>query len=53
MILMHMQLSGLIILNESALYSWGKLSALFGSAIFVILGIYVLTRKQNLVVVND
>lgn len=43
MILMHMMLAGLILLDESALYTWGELCALFGSAIFVILGIYILT----------
>lgn len=43
MILMHMMLSGLILLDESSLYTWGELCALFGSATFVILGIYILT----------
>mmetsp|Transcript_34747 Transcript_34747/g.45715 ORF Transcript_34747/g.45715 Transcript_34747/m.45715 type:complete len:169 (+) Transcript_34747:773-1279(+) len=53
MILMHMLLSGLIVLNESALYTWLELLQLYGSAVFVIAGIYVLTKKQNIVVIKD
>jgi len=53
MILMHMMLAGLILLDESALYTWGELCALFGSAIFVILGIYILTQKQSFVLLMD
>ena len=52
-ILMHMILSGLIVLNEAALYSVWELVKLSGSAVLVIAGIYVLTQKKNLVVVHD
>ena len=44
-ILMHMILSGLIVLNEAALYSVWELVKLSGSAVLVIAGIYVLTQK--------
>jgi len=53
MILMHMMLSGLILLNESANYSWGQLISLSASAFVIILGIFILTRKQNIVVIKD
>ena len=52
-ILMHMILSGLIVLNEAALYSVWELVKLSGSAVLVIAGIYVLTQKKNMVVVHD
>ena len=45
MILMHMMVAGLLVLDESSLYSWEELMLLFGSATFVILGIWVLTCK--------
>ena len=53
LILMNMLLSGLIVLNESQLYTMWQLIKLFGSALLVVLGIYVLTKKQNLVVLQD
>ena len=53
MILMHMMVAGLLVLDESSLYTWQEMMLLFGSAAFVILGIYVLTCKQNLVVLKD
>lgn len=45
MVLMFMLVAGLVVLNESALYDWGELALLYGSAGFVILGIYILTQK--------
>ena len=53
MILMHMMAAGLLVLDESALYSTEQLFLLLGSACLVVLGIYVLTCKQNLVVMKD
>ena len=44
-ILMGLMVSGLLVLNESALYTVGELFLLFGSAIVVIAGIYLLTKK--------
>ena len=52
-ILMGLMVAGLLVLNESALYTWGELCLLFGSAIVVIVGIYLLTKKQNLIMVNN
>ena len=52
MILMLVMASGLIVLDESSKYSWGELFVLFASATLVVLGIYVLTKKQNLIVIN-
>ena len=52
-ILMGLMVTGLLVLKESALYTWGELFLLFGSAIVVIAGIYILTIKQNLVMVNS
>ena len=43
----------MLVLQESKLYSWGELFLLYGSAIIVIIGIYLLTKKQNMVLVND
>jgi len=53
MILMFMLLTGLIVLNESDLYNWWQLFKLYASAGLIVLGIFVLTRKKNLVVVQD
>ena len=53
MVLMFMMVAGLVVLNESALYDWGELALLYGSAGFVVLGIYILTQKQNVVVLKD
>lgn len=53
MLLMFMLIAGLLILDEMDFYTWGELALLSGSALFVILGIYVLTKKQNLVMVKD
>ena len=52
-ILMGLMVAGLLVLNESALYTWGQLSILFASAIVVIAGIFILTKKQNLIMVNS
>lgn len=53
MILMHLMLAGLMVLDESSLYTWGELFLLYGSAVLVVIGIYILTKKQNLVVIKD
>ncbi len=53
MVLMFMMVAGLVVLNESSLYNWGELLMLYGSAGFVILGIFILTQKQNIVVIED
>ncbi len=53
MVLMFMMVAGLVVLNESSLYNWSELVLLYGSAGFVIAGIFVLTQKQNIVVVED
>ena len=50
---MGMMGTGLIVLKESALYSWGELFLLFSSDILVVLGIYVLTKKQSMILVKD
>ena len=50
---MGMMFTGLIVLAESAKYTWGELFILFGSAIVITLGIYLLTKKQNMVLVKD
>lgn len=52
-ILMGLMVAGLLVLNESALYTWGQLSILFASAVVVIAGIFILTKKQNLIMVNS
>lgn len=52
-VLMGMMGSGLIILNESALYTWIELCLLFGSAFVVIAGIFLLTKKQSMVLIQD
>lgn len=49
-LLIFMIVSGLIFLDESANYTWGELIRLFASSGFVILGIYVLTRKQSAII---
>lgn len=53
MLLMGLMVAGLLVLNEAALYTWGELFLLFGSALFIIFGIYLLTKKQYMVVVMD
>ena len=50
---MHMMVAGLIVCNESVLYSWGELLRLCSSAGFVIIGIFILTKKKNIVVIKD
>ena len=52
-ILMGLMVTGLLVLNESALYTWSEMFLLFGGALIIIIGIYVLTMKQNMVVVGD
>ena len=44
-ILINWMMSGLVLLDESNLYSWGELFRLGASCILVILGILVLTFK--------
>ena len=50
---MGMMGTGLIVLKESSLYTWGELFLLFGSAITIVIGIFILTKKQNMVLVKD
>ena len=50
---MGMMVTGLIVLKESALYTWGELFLLFGSAVVICIGIYILTKKQSMVMVKD
>lgn len=46
-ILMNWMISGLVLLDESKLYTWGELALLAASCLLVILGIFVLTLKQS------
>ena len=46
-VLINWMVSGLILLNESSLYSWSELVMLGASCLLVILGIFVLTLKQS------
>ena len=46
-ILINWMVSGLVLLDESALYTWGELTLLGASCLLVISGIFVLTRKQS------
>lgn len=43
--LMSLMLSGLVLLDESSLYSWGELLRLAASCLLVFLGIFILTLK--------
>ena len=45
--LINWMLAGLVLLDESSLYSWGELFRLCSSCLFVILGIFVLTLKHS------
>ena len=47
LILVFVMVSGMVCLDESALYTWGEISLLGGSCLLVLLGIYILTQKQN------
>ena len=53
LILMHLMASGMIILDEAKFYSWSEMLLLWLSALIVILGIYILTQKKNLVVISE
>ena len=46
-ILINWMVSGLVLLDESSLYTWSELFMLGGSCLLVILGILVLTLKQS------
>ena len=46
-VLINWMVSGLVLLDESSLYSWGELIRLGASCSLVILGIIVLTKKQS------
>ena len=39
-------ISGLVLLDESKFYTWGELAMLFASAALIIIGIFILTKKQ-------
>ena len=49
-VLMNWMLSGLVLLDESNLYTWGELFMLSASCCLVIMGIFVLTLKQSEIV---
>ena len=49
-ILMNWMVSGLVLLDESSLYSWRELLRLGASCLLVILGIFILTLKQSEIV---
>ena len=51
-ILINWMVSGLVLLDESSLYSWGELLRLAASCSLVISGIFVLTLKQTEIVSN-
>lgn len=40
--------SGLVLFDESALYTWGQLLEIIGAILLVIIGIFVLALKHNL-----
>ena len=49
-VLMNWMVSGLVLLDESKLYTWGELFRLGASCLLVILGIYVITLKKSEIV---
>ena len=51
-ILINWMVSGLVLLDESKLYTWGELLRLAASCLLVIAGIFILTRKQSEIVVQ-
>ena len=46
-VLINWMVSGLVLLDESKLYTWGELFRLGASCLLVVLGIYVITLKQS------
>ena len=52
-ILINWMVSGLVLLDESSLYTWGELIMLGASCLLVILGIFILTLKQSQIVRLD
>ena len=51
-VLINWMVSGLVLLDESKLYTWGELLRLAASCLLVIAGIFVLTLKQSEIVVD-
>ena len=49
-VLINWMVSGLVLLDESKLYTWGELFRLGASCLLVVLGIYVITLKQSEIV---
>ena len=53
MILLLMLTTGLLVFNEQQLYTWFEIIRLFGSAMVVIVGIWILTCKHNALVIHN
>ena len=46
-VLINWMVSGLVLLDESKLYTWSELFRLGASCLLVVLGIFVITLKQS------
>ena len=52
-ILINVMVAGMILIDESKLYTWTELILLYSAGLVVISGIYVLTKKQNKVIIDN
>ena len=52
-ILINVMVAGMILLDESKLYTWKELILLYSAGLVIILGIYILTKKQNKVIIDN
>ena len=51
-ILINVMVAGMILIDESKLYTWTELILIYSAGLVVILGIYILTKKQNKVILD-
>ena len=52
-ILINVMVAGMILIDESKLYTWAELLILYSAGLVVIMGIFVLTKKQNKVIIDN
>ena len=52
-ILINVMIAGMILLDESKLYTWKELIFLYSAGLVVIVGIYILTKKQNKLILDS
>ena len=52
-ILVNMMIAGMVLMDESKFYSWKDLFILYFAGLTIVSGIYVLTKKQNKLVLHN